>query len=142
MFGVTDEALTIAATLSYRSPFLAPIAQRDLANQCKMNFALSQSDHLTALHAYAVTDKMGHERYDFCRANFISIKTMQTIAGLKRQVRFGGQFHSLCFRTESLTPAANDRPSLSRRSCSSTSALQASSGRGSGPGRWRCSGGG
>ena len=86
MFGVADEALTIAASLSYRTPFLAPIAQRDLANECKMNFALGQSDHLTCLHAYIEVDKMGHERYDFCRANFISIKTLQTIAGLKRQL--------------------------------------------------------
>ena len=28
---------------------------------------------------------MGKSRYDFCRENFISIKTVQTIAGLKRQ---------------------------------------------------------
>ncbi|GMH71901.1 hypothetical protein TL16_g05777 [Triparma laevis f. inornata] len=86
MFNVADEALTIAATLSYRSPFLAPIAQRDFANECKMKFALGQSDHLTALHAYNTVDVMGSDRYDFCRANFISIKTLQTIAGLKRQL--------------------------------------------------------
>jgi len=86
MFGVADEALTIAATLSYRSPFLAPIAMRDEANACKMQFALAQSDHLTALRAYNEVDKMGSSRFDFCRQNYISIKTLQTIAGLKRQL--------------------------------------------------------
>jgi hypothetical protein len=86
MFGVADEALTIAATLSYRSPFLAPIAMRDQANACKMQFALAQSDHLTTLRAYNEVDKMGSSRFDFCRQNYISIKTLQTIAGLKRQL--------------------------------------------------------
>jgi hypothetical protein len=80
------QALTIAATLSYRSPFLAPIAMRDEANACKMQFALAQSDHLTTLRAYNEVDKMGTSRFDFCRQNYISIKTLQTIAGLKRQL--------------------------------------------------------
>ena len=85
MFGVTDDALTIAATLSYRTPFLSPMAKREEADRAKMNFATAQSDHLTVLNAYKQVDKMGSARFDFCRENFISIKTMQTIAGLKRQ---------------------------------------------------------
>jgi ATP-dependent RNA helicase DHX57 len=85
MFGVADEALTIAATLSYRSPFQAPMMKRDEADRAKMQFATGQSDHLTMLNAYQTVDKMGHARYDFCRENFLSIKTLQTIAGLKRQ---------------------------------------------------------
>ena len=86
MFGVTDDALTIAATLSYRSPFLSPMAKRDEADRAKMGFATAQSDHLTTLNAYKQVDTMGHAtRYDFCRDHFLSIKTMQTIASLKRQ---------------------------------------------------------
>lgn len=85
-FGVTDDALTIAATLSYRSPFQAPMAKREEADRAKMSFATAQSDHLTALNAYKKVDVMGHStRYDFCRENFLGIKTLQTIAGLKRQ---------------------------------------------------------
>ena len=85
MFGVTDDALTIAATLSYRNPFMSPMAVRDQADRAKMNFATAQSDHLTVLNAYKQVDAMGKSRYDFCRENFLSIKTLQTISGLKRQ---------------------------------------------------------
>ena len=85
MFGVTDDALTIAATLSYRNPFMSPISAREEADRAKMTFATGQSDHLTVLNAYKQVDAMGKSRYDFCRENFLSIKTMQTIAGLKRQ---------------------------------------------------------
>ncbi|KAL7540412.1 hypothetical protein ACHAXR_010081 [Thalassiosira sp. AJA248-18] len=86
MFGVTDDALTIAATLSYRNPFQSPMAKRDEADRAKMSFATAQSDHLTVLNAYKQVDKMSNAtRFDFCRENFLSIKTMQTIAGLKRQ---------------------------------------------------------
>jgi len=35
MFDVLDEALTIAATLSYRSPFLSPISKREEADQAR-----------------------------------------------------------------------------------------------------------
>jgi HrpA-like RNA helicase len=85
MFGVCDDALTIAATLSYRNPFMAPIAKREEADRAKMSFATAQSDHLTVLNAYKQVDSMGKARYDFCKDNFLSIKTLQTIAGLKRQ---------------------------------------------------------
>jgi len=85
MFGVTDDALTIAATLSYRNPFMSPMSAREEADRAKMTFATAQSDHLTVLNAYKQVDAMGKARYDFCRENFLSIKTLQTIAGLKRQ---------------------------------------------------------
>ena len=85
MFGVANDALTIAATLSYRSPFQAPISKREEADRAKMAFATAQSDHLTIVSAYNSVDSMGHARFSFCRENFLSIKTLQTIAGLKRQ---------------------------------------------------------
>ena len=86
VFGVADDALTIAATLSYRNPFQAPLLKREEADKAKMSFATAQSDHLTILSAYKQVDSMGHARYDFCRENFLSIKTLQTIAGIKRQL--------------------------------------------------------
>ncbi len=85
MFGVTNDALTIAATLSYRSPFLSPVLKREEADAAKMTFATAQSDHLTIIHAYNKVDAMGSARYSFCQEHFLSIKTLQTIAGLKRQ---------------------------------------------------------
>ena len=62
MFNVLDEALTIAATLSYRSPFLSPIAKREEADASKRSFALGQSDHLTALQAYQEYEAQGSAR--------------------------------------------------------------------------------
>jgi len=49
MFGAADEALTIAATLSSRSPFLCPPDRRSEADYAKRLFATGHSDHLTAL---------------------------------------------------------------------------------------------
>ena len=86
MFGVADETLTIAAILSYRSIFLCPIADRDLANARKMGFSTGQSDHLTALKAYSIVDGMGPGKNEFARENFISIKTLGVIASTKRQL--------------------------------------------------------
>ncbi|KAL9178288.1 hypothetical protein ACHAXT_001716 [Thalassiosira profunda] len=86
MFGVTNDALTVAATLSYRSPFQSPISKREEADRAKMSFATAQSDHLSVVRAYNEVDSIkGHAKYDFCRENFLSIKTLQTIGGLKRQ---------------------------------------------------------
>jgi len=86
MFGVANDALTVAATLSYRSPFQSPLSKREEADRAKMAFATAQSDHLTVVRAYNEVDSIkGHAKYDFCRENFLSIKTLQTIAGLKRQ---------------------------------------------------------
>lgn len=39
-FDATDEALTIAAALASRSPFLSPIEKRDEANESKRKFAV------------------------------------------------------------------------------------------------------
>ena len=103
MFGVTDDALTIAATLSLRSPFLSPVSRRDEADAAKLRFATADSDHLSALNAYKQVDKLGSGRYEFCRENFLSIKTFQTIAGLKRQF------------LELLSAAGFVRPNLNRR---------------------------
>ncbi|KAK3244362.1 hypothetical protein CYMTET_46015 [Cymbomonas tetramitiformis] len=49
-------------------------------------WARSQSDHLTALRAYMACDAAGPGRFAFCRENFLGIKTIQIIAGLKRQL--------------------------------------------------------
>ena len=89
MFGVADEALTIAAILSHRSPFMSPPQKRDEADQAKRTFAVggaAMSDHLTALRAYQTCDRLGGGRYDFAREHFLGIKTLQMVAGLKRQL--------------------------------------------------------
>lgn len=137
MFGVTDDALTIAATLSYRSPFQAPMMKREEADQAKMTFATAQSDHLTVLNAYKQVDTMGSARYDFCRENFLSIKTMQTIAGLKRQ------FLELLSAAGFVRPGLRSRgvEALGRRNGGTDGvalALKRGLVRGSGSGDWIC----
>lgn len=58
IFGVCDECLTIAAHLSYRSPFLSPLDRRDEADAAHRQFAVGQSDHLTQLRAYMEWDAL------------------------------------------------------------------------------------
>jgi HrpA-like RNA helicase len=52
LFGCVDPALTIAATVSSKSPFVAPFGCRELADEARQNFAVDGSDHLTILEAF------------------------------------------------------------------------------------------
>ena len=52
IFRCLDSALTIAAALSYRSPFVAPFGKREEAQKKKVQFSIRNSDHLAMLRAY------------------------------------------------------------------------------------------
>jgi hypothetical protein len=54
IFCCIDSALTIAACLSYKSPFVVPFGKKEQADLQKREFATSNSDHLTVLNAYKV----------------------------------------------------------------------------------------
>lgn len=54
IFGCVDAALTMAACLSYKNPFVSPFGKRDEANKKKMSFAAGFSDQITVLMAYKV----------------------------------------------------------------------------------------
>mmetsp|Transcript_27140 Transcript_27140/g.49819 ORF Transcript_27140/g.49819 Transcript_27140/m.49819 type:complete len:692 (-) Transcript_27140:48-2123(-) len=92
----TDAALTLAAGLTSRSPFLAPWERREDAAKAKRKFAdkmivgpVGPSDHMAVLAAYNEWDSMpqqGDARYEFCRENFLSIKTLQGMSELKRSL--------------------------------------------------------
>jgi len=92
----TDAALTLAASLQSRNPFVSPLDKREEANKMRLSFAekvvsksVGLSDHLGVLRAYQEWDKLspfGDERFDFCQTNFLSIKTLQGMADLKRQL--------------------------------------------------------
>ena len=87
IFGVTHDTLTIAATLSTGSIFMRPPQKREQAEEAKRRFACGQSDHLTSLRAYNEWDSLaGHEKFEFCRAHLLGIRTLQAIASLKRQL--------------------------------------------------------
>lgn len=55
VFCCLDSVLTIAASLSNKSPFLSPFNKRNVAEAKKKEFAICNSDHLTVLNAYQVS---------------------------------------------------------------------------------------
>ena len=87
-FGAADECLTVAAALASRSPFMSPLERREQADESRRSFGASlQSDHLAVLFAYQQFDsREGQSRFDFARERFLSIRTLQSIAQLKRQL--------------------------------------------------------
>ncbi|XP_059087523.1 putative ATP-dependent RNA helicase DHX57 [Tigriopus californicus] len=89
IFRCLDAALTIAACLSNRSPFLSPFGKRDEAKKKKLKFAIVNSDHLTTLRAYqewhGITQKSQVAGYNFSQENLLSQKTLQMIATMKHQ---------------------------------------------------------
>lgn len=52
IFRCADAALTMAACLNYKSPFVSPFGKRDIADEKKRKFAVGNSDQLTILTAY------------------------------------------------------------------------------------------
>lgn len=89
IFRCLDAALTIAASLAFKSPFVSPWDKREEANEKKQAFALANSDHLALLQAYkgwCCAAKNGHQSgFSYCRENFLSWRGLQEIASLKRQ---------------------------------------------------------
>ncbi|KAK3581847.1 hypothetical protein CHS0354_009735 [Potamilus streckersoni] len=89
MFRCLDSALTIAACLSFKSPFVAPFGKKEEATQKKQEFAEGNSDHLTMLSAYRKWQdarKAGsHAAYSFCQENFLSQRTLEMLASMKQQ---------------------------------------------------------
>lgn len=89
IFRCLDPALTIAASLAFKSPFVSPWDKREEANEKKLAFALANSDHLALLQAYkgwCSAAKNGNQAgFVYCRENFLSYRGLQEIASLKRQ---------------------------------------------------------
>ncbi|KAJ1619670.1 hypothetical protein T492DRAFT_620336 [Pavlovales sp. CCMP2436] len=85
---IAETAITIAvaAMLSFRSPFMAPFDKRNEADAAKASFKAGQSDHLTVLRAYRQFDQAGGNRFQMARDCFLSVRTLQSIAQLKRQL--------------------------------------------------------
>ncbi|XP_053316891.1 putative ATP-dependent RNA helicase DHX57 isoform X2 [Spea bombifrons] len=89
IFRCLDPALTIAGSLAFKSPFVCPWDKKEEANKKKLEFAIAGSDHLALLQAYKgwslALKESSRGAYQYCRDNFLSIRTMQEIASLKRQ---------------------------------------------------------
>ncbi|XP_017781544.1 PREDICTED: putative ATP-dependent RNA helicase DHX57 [Nicrophorus vespilloides] len=89
MFSCVDSALTMAACLSYKSPFVTPFGKKDEANAKKRTFANGLSDQMTALKAYNKFQEVNKKSYyggiNYARENYLSHKTLITIADIKHQ---------------------------------------------------------
>jgi hypothetical protein len=97
IFGCADPVLTIAAAMSHRSPFAAPIDKRDqadaarraLAAPAKPNDCTPTSDHCVLLRAYngwqAAKSRGAREERAFLTRYFLSATTLKGMADLKRQ---------------------------------------------------------
>ena len=89
IFSCLDPVCTIAACMSERNPFVAPLDKREQADEARRAFGVLNSDHLTMLKAYnewkqAKRGGFRAER-DFCRAHFLSRLTLQRIDDLRSQ---------------------------------------------------------
>ncbi|KAH9329485.1 hypothetical protein KI387_001593 [Taxus chinensis] len=88
VFQCLEPALTIAAALSYRDPFVLPIDKKEEADKAKRAFAeYSYSDHiclLRAFEAWKLAKRNGQER-KFCWQNFLSQQTLQMMEDLRNQ---------------------------------------------------------
>eukprot|EP00747_Dinoflagellata_sp_TGD_P096793 gnl/TRDRNA2_/TRDRNA2_166939_c0_seq2.p1 gnl/TRDRNA2_/TRDRNA2_166939_c0~~gnl/TRDRNA2_/TRDRNA2_166939_c0_seq2.p1 ORF type:complete len:769 (-),score=140.91 gnl/TRDRNA2_/TRDRNA2_166939_c0_seq2:170-2476(-) len=91
----TDAALTVAAALTSRSPFVHPIDMRDQAKESKKGFAekmvegsVGLSDHMAVLAAYREWDRQPNKdaKYSFCHPNFVSYKTLESMSDMKRSL--------------------------------------------------------
>ncbi|KAJ8919592.1 hypothetical protein NQ315_002214 [Exocentrus adspersus] len=89
IFSCVDAALTMAACLSYKNPFVAPFGKREEANRKKQTFAAGFSDQITILMAYRkflqMNKKSALAARNFANENFLSYKTLVTIADIKHQ---------------------------------------------------------
>ena len=90
IFRCLDPVLTIAASMSVRSPFSVPFEKREEADEIKRKFCPYQSDHLTLLAAYdgwRVARARGRsEERSYASRNFLSLQTLTMIDDMKKQM--------------------------------------------------------
>lgn len=90
MMGCLDYALTAAATLSSKSPFLNPMHAKKQADTVRLGYKRGNSDLLTSYNAYCTWRKIcttpGLSEYQFCNKNFLSPQNLASIEDLKGQL--------------------------------------------------------
>ncbi|XP_045536777.1 putative ATP-dependent RNA helicase DHX57 [Papilio machaon] len=90
IFCCVDSALTIAACLSHKSPFVAPFGKKAEADVKRREFSCANSDQLTTLRAYrkwqyALSSTM-HDAMTFASESYLSHKTLVMLADIKHQL--------------------------------------------------------
>lgn len=89
IFKCLDMAVTVAATLSAKSPFSAPFGQRAQADAARKSFRRGDSDVLTVYNAYLgwkKTLQVTNNDFQYCKKNFLSHQTLVSIEELKGQL--------------------------------------------------------
>ncbi|KAL8902085.1 MAG: hypothetical protein Q9207_004881 [Kuettlingeria erythrocarpa] len=89
-FKCLDATLTMAAILSSKSPFSAPMGARSQADQARLSFRKGDSDLLTVYNAYCswrrTCNTSGASEQQFCRKNYLSQPNLMNIEELKAQL--------------------------------------------------------
>lgn len=98
IFHALDAVLTIAATLSHKSPFSGPFDKKGEVDTAKRSFSdNSRSDHITYLNAYRFSKfkiqliftsawlaaYRVNESKRFCKRNYLSESSLLTIRDMK-----------------------------------------------------------
>lgn len=90
IFKCLDMAVTVAAILSSKSPFVAPFGQRSQADAVRLAYRMGDSDLLTVYNAYLAWKRVcqsssgnAGQEYQFCRKNFLSSQNLANIEDLK-----------------------------------------------------------
>ncbi|KAG0570050.1 hypothetical protein KC19_6G135700 [Ceratodon purpureus] len=88
VFQCLGPALTIAAGLAHRDPFVLPLEHKEEADEARRHFAgESRSDHIALLKAFESwqeAKRAGRER-NFCWENYLSSNTLQMMDDMRRQ---------------------------------------------------------
>ncbi|XP_041420858.1 ATP-dependent DNA/RNA helicase DHX36 isoform X2 [Xenopus laevis] len=90
LFCCLDPVLTIAASLSFKDPFVIPLGKEKMADARRKELSRNlKSDHLTVLNAfegweYAKWRGARAER-DYCWENFLSSNTLKMLSNMKGQ---------------------------------------------------------
>ncbi|KAF9331170.1 hypothetical protein BG006_005964 [Podila minutissima] len=89
IFKCLDPILTIAAMLSFKSPFVTPFGAEDEADAAKSRFKLADSDMLTWYNAYLgwrqAYQTKPNKISDYCRKNFLSHQNLMMMEDMKKQ---------------------------------------------------------
>ncbi|KDQ19932.1 hypothetical protein BOTBODRAFT_125441 [Botryobasidium botryosum FD-172 SS1] len=90
LFRCLDPALTIAATLNLKSPFITPFGFEAQADAAKNSFAVENSDFLTIHNAFATwrrvsTNSGSSAVRKFCRESYLSHQSLQQIEDQRQQ---------------------------------------------------------
>lgn len=100
LFRCLDPILTIAAALSFKSPFIRPFGKEDEADAARARFHVNNSDFLTIYKAYDIwretlvdlrdnqkssASNLMRKMRKFCKDNFLSEQNLEMIEEMKRQ---------------------------------------------------------